>query len=301
MQPSNIAVVVPAWKPDFLREALSSIEAQSGMPFDVYIFDDAAPPAVGDICRDFPKFRYFRFEKNMGSTSLVAHWNRCLHHISNEWVWLFSDDDVMCPGSMQAVQEAIQSNPDKGLFQLSVKMTSTDLTQTMWASNPPEFESARSFLQARFQGLRLSCLPDHVFSWHRLRQMNNGFIEFPLGWNSDDATWVTIAGPDGIVGVPVGQVLWRQSSLNISADTGHRWIKLAADLKFLAFLDDQRLLDKELRKLSRYWLRRRLTELYGFKFRDGIKLWKILPIEMRTILPLVVAKMLLRRRTAEVL
>jgi glycosyltransferase involved in cell wall biosynthesis len=301
MQPSNIAVVVPAWKPDFLREALSSIAAQAGLPFDVYIFDDAGPTTVADICREFPGFHYHRFDENMGRVSLVAHWNRCLHQVHNEWVWLFSDDDVMCQGSIQAVQAAIRANSDKSVLQLAVKMMNTDLTQTIWASEPPLIESARSFLKARFSGERLSCLPDHVFSWDRLRKMNGGVFDFPLAWNSDDATWIAMAHPGGLLGVPQGQVLWRQSSLNISADSGQRWTKLAADLKFLTFLHERSLLDPDIRKLSRRWLRRRLTELYGFGFRDGPRLWRILPLELRSILPLAAAKILLRPRVAEAL
>jgi glycosyltransferase involved in cell wall biosynthesis len=294
MSSDRIAIVVPAWKPNYLKQALHSIGSQTADPCDVYIFDDAGPSEIATISREFPKFKYYRFDENLGKSALVAHWNRCLHRVPNEWVWLFSDDDVMCPGSIGAIQRAIRQQPNAAVLQLSVKMVNADLSKTIWTSRPPDLEPASDYLIARLAGRRLSCLPDHVFSWKRLRELNSGLYDFPLAWNSDDATWLALASGGGLLGVPDAEVLWRQSDLNISGDLSQRWTKLNADLRFIDFLVERKLMSPQIRALSRHWLGRRLTDIYGFALTDIAGLWAVLPGEFLSILPKAAARMLLK-------
>ena len=77
---------------------------------------------------------------------------------------------------------------------------------------------------------------DHVFSRAALLRAG-GFVDFPLGWFSDDATWLEIAREGGIYTVPEGRVHWRRSGLNLSSDAPQRrGEKLRAHVAFLAWL-----------------------------------------------------------------
>ena len=271
-----LAVVVPAWKPQFLRQALASIAAQEG-DFDCYVFDDAAPRLVQDIAARYPQFVYHRFETNLGGRSLVAHWNRCLAGLDHEWIWLFSDDDVMQPGSVRAVLDTIAAEPRARVLQLPVDSVSADLDHLYWRSVPPTHESATEFLQARLAGQRLSCLPDHVFHWPSLRRIAGGLVDLPLAWNADDASWLLLGKEAGLQSVPGAKVLWRQSADNISGNVGQRWDKLRADLRFIDFLDKAELPDLGWRRGLPGWLYRRLTDLYQVGFRDLAVAARVLP------------------------
>ena len=277
---NRLAIVVPAWKAQFLAQALESIAAQGDGAFDTWVFDDAGPSEVAAIAARFPRFRYHRFERNLGGRALVQHWNRCLEHVPARWVWLFADDDVMAPGSVDAVLAAIERQPALAVLQLPVQMVSEDLRTVLWSSQPPAWESAADFLRARLRGERLSCLPDHVFDAHRLRAFG-GFVDLPLAWNTDDATWLLLGRDAGIGSAPGALVQWRQSESNISARQDNLWVKLQADLAFMAFLDQHRLSHAVGRAMVDNWFERRLVDLYRLGPSELTRLWNVLPWENR--------------------
>ncbi|SVA69461.1 uncharacterized protein METZ01_LOCUS122315, partial [marine metagenome] len=92
----QLAIVIPAFKPDFFRATLESIVVQTDMRFQLYVGDDCGPPEIFEICSSFPDLdlKYYRFPANLGSQSLTEHWNRCVALSSEPWVWLFADDDL---------------------------------------------------------------------------------------------------------------------------------------------------------------------------------------------------------------
>lgn len=265
-----LTIVVPAWKPRFLHEALASIAAQTDSRFRCVIFDDAGEAEVARICAGYPQFRYQRFAQNLGGQSLVAHWNRCLQAADGEWVWLFSDDDVMAPGCVAAFHAARLRAPRSKVFQFAVDMVDEPLRTVLWSATPPLEESAAAYLRERFAGRRLSCVPEHVFHWPTLRDAAGGFVDLPLAWSADDATWALLGRSAGIAGVPEAKVLWRQSAHNISHAGHRRWDKLGADLAYLRWLQAQGL-QVGIGRPAR-WLGTRIVRLYGFGWRDGARL-----------------------------
>ena len=95
---ARLAIVIPAYKTKFLREALLSITSQSDKNFQLYIGDDASPESIAEVVREFSEklpVKFHRFDENFGKTSLVKHWERCVRMTSEPWVWIFSDDDLM--------------------------------------------------------------------------------------------------------------------------------------------------------------------------------------------------------------
>ena len=96
-----LAIVIPAYKPDFFRAALASIADQTDRRFSVYVGDDCGPPSIAQTCASYSgqgfDLTYHRYDRNLGRESLTAHWNRCIALSTEPWVWLFADDDVMAP------------------------------------------------------------------------------------------------------------------------------------------------------------------------------------------------------------
>ena len=110
---TELAIVIPAYKPEFLEAALESIAAQTDSRFRLYVGDDAAPAAVGEICekyRESANLSYTRFDENLGGKCLVSQWNRCVDLCSEPWIWLFSDDDVMEPECVARFYESMEKH-----------------------------------------------------------------------------------------------------------------------------------------------------------------------------------------------
>jgi glycosyltransferase involved in cell wall biosynthesis len=273
-----LTIVVPAWKPDFLAAALESIAGQTDRRFSVVIFDDAGPIEVRNIAQKYPSFSYVRFEQNLGGRDLVGHWNRCLSMVKTPWIWLFSDDDVMSELCVAGFYEALDQAPEAKLFQLSVKQVDESLSH-LCESQAVMHETVLEFIAARFRSAKVSCVPDHIFNWHELSSLEQGFVNFPLAWNSDDATWVVLATKHGIYGIQKGEVLWRQSRQNISASQKNSVVKLEADVLYLNWLRARGYLPQYL--LAVRWLAARISRAYGFRLSDTKKILDILPLWLK--------------------
>ena len=70
----DLAVVIPAYKPDFFHEALSSIAAQTDQRFHVYVGNDGGPREIEEVCRSMKgvELTYHHFPENLGGRSLAG-------------------------------------------------------------------------------------------------------------------------------------------------------------------------------------------------------------------------------------
>jgi hypothetical protein len=217
----RLAIIIPAFKSRFLRDALRSVAWQTDRRFQLYVFDDCSPEPIADVVREFTDtigIQYHRFETNLGGTSLTRHWDRCVRLTREPWVWVFSDDDVMDEGCVAAFLDELQkTKEDHDVYRFNTVWI--DGANTIITESPrhPQNESGADFLMARLQGERNSTLQEQVFSRSAWDAMG-GFPDFPLAWASDDAALAaqgvrrpirTIAGP---------RVRWRLSDVNITND-----------------------------------------------------------------------------------
>ena len=96
---NNLAILIPAFKTRFFRETLNSIANQTCKNFTLYVGDDCSPENIEEITFEYSNvinIKYIKFPNNIGAKHLVNQWNRCLNLVNDEeWIWLFSDDDIM--------------------------------------------------------------------------------------------------------------------------------------------------------------------------------------------------------------
>jgi len=226
-------VIVPAFRERHLRVALDSLSAQRDRRFRVLVGDDSSPDGLGKICTEYGdrmSIQHHRFAENLGSTNLVAQWNRCVRLGESPWVWLFSDDDVASPGCVGAIRSALAAGAP--LVRLDVRVVGPTGEILDVPPDPPALESRDAFLWQRLKRRRESFAVEYAFSRERWESIG-GFVDLPAAWCSDDASWLALAGEDGICHAPGGWVGWRWSGENISASHGRDAEKLEACLRFL--------------------------------------------------------------------
>lgn len=238
----KLAIVIPAFKATYLDAALNSIALQTRKQFNVYIGDDASPEDLQSISMRWEKYLpivYHRFEFNLGMTDLVAHWHRSIALSKEPWIWLFSDDDLMDAECCDAIfQEIERAHPNVEIFHFNVRIIN-NLGNLIF--EPPDFPATLSiedFAIKRFSGELSSFAPDYVFSRDAFLR-SSGFQSFPRAWCSDDATWIKIAGENGIKTLVGPKISWRASDLNIS--TNHKLDgldKLTASLHYIKWLNN---------------------------------------------------------------
>jgi len=235
----QLAIVIPYYKLDFFRDALLSLKRQTDQRFTIYIGDDASPynplSVLDELNTDnwvADKIVYQKFAHNLGKNSLVKQWERCVALTQNEnWIWLFSDDDVMEKNCVANFYSALaETNGQYNLYKFNTSVINAENKVIFALENPPAGKLDNfTLINQKISSQIYSLVVEYVFS-RQTYQQTGGFVDFPLAWGSDDATWVKFSGATGIYIIKGANVLWRISEINIS---GNRWENRPLKLKAL--------------------------------------------------------------------
>ena len=222
MKKQALAIIIPAYKATYLEHCLDSIAAQTDQRFHLYIGDDGSPEPLAELLQKykfFDHFHYHRFDQNLGGKDLVAHWQRCLEMTQGEeWIWLFSDDDVMdanCVEKFYQQKDEVR-NKDFDLFHFNLQVIDQE-GRALWPIKPfPPVLSAQGFVDRRFRHQLHSSVVEYIFRRTAFEAVG-GFEAMDLAWFSDDATWVKLMGHKGVATLSGALVYWRFSEQNISS------------------------------------------------------------------------------------
>ena len=240
MQTDNtLAIVIPAYKAKYLDKALDSIAAQTNKNFKLYICDDASEEDIKSIAEKYSEkinITYHRFPDNLGGKNLVEQWNRSVELADTEWIWLFSDDDVLSPGCVQSFFDALETvHNEYNLYRFNIEMIDKHGKVICVKDPHPLLETAYDFMLNRLKSKSLSAAIEYIFR-KDIFVKHKGFINFPLAFCADDASWITFAEEKYIYTIPGQKIYWRASDLNISSSRGLHKEKKAAMLKYMGWI-----------------------------------------------------------------
>jgi glycosyltransferase involved in cell wall biosynthesis len=263
----QLGIVIPAYKTKYLDAALASVAAQTNKNFKVYVCDDGSKEDIKSIANkyiDQLDLQYHRFDENLGGTDLVQHWNRSIALANEEWLWLFSDDDILSPGCVHAFFDALQlTQAQHNLYRFNIEMIDAN-DEVICVKEPhPTTETGYEFLKRRLQSKSLSAVVEYIFKKDVFIN-NNGFVNFPLAYCSDDASWIEFAGDGLIYTIQSEKIYWRSSGINISSVKGLQNTKVDALLKFVRYIFKKYPEKKtELLQLTEPWFYENLGYIHG--------------------------------------
>ena len=239
----SITVLIPAFRSRFLPQLLESLCIQTDKDFVVLVCDDASPDPIYEICKVFEgrlDLEYYRFESNLGGLDLAAQWDRCLELVNSDWVIMPGDDDTLGEACIEELRAAVLST---GARFAAYKATLRGIDcndNELYVHRPALIEYASDRLQALISPDYHGMVIEYLFNKARLKELG-GFVSFPLGWFSDTATWILLAGSGGIYGVEKAIANHRMSGLNISSPRPELdSVKLNSTLMFLLWLAKHR-------------------------------------------------------------
>lgn len=209
--------LLPAYKGRYLDEMLSSIQSQTFTDFKVIISDDCSPDDLKTICEPYlqdPRFSYRRNSENMGSRSLVAHWNLLVELCITEFLIMASDDDIYDPRFLEQIDALTEKYREVDLFRAKMCYVNQDRRLKRVDMLLNEHESQLEFIHDNFCSNRLTCLANYVFRTRKLKDIG-GFVDFPLAWGSDQATCMQMAA-NGVANTSESLLSFRLSGLNIT-------------------------------------------------------------------------------------
>ncbi|RZL05589.1 MAG: hypothetical protein EOO89_26085 [Pedobacter sp.] len=135
---------------------------------------------------------------------------------------------------------------------------------------------------------------EYIFS-KEVFEATGGFVEFPLAWGSDDATWVKFAGNHNISIIKPAKVKWRLSDQNISGITNANGeTKTNALLLYGKWITDHFKSHPEIEKLKTSMCNFILQQVKGYLgiisvkqalklYTAGIKIWGFSPVPVLRI------------------
>lgn len=219
---SKLAIVIPAYKSTFLKAALDSIAAQTCKDFRLYIGDDCSPHDLKSIVDEYTDkidLTYQRFDQNLGGKDLVAQWERCIDMTQGEeWLWLFSDDDVMEPNCVEEFYKTLQAHPEAGLIHFNLAKLISKTGEVKKIPPFPEYCPAKMYLDEKIKGHFISMVVEFIVRRDIFFKAGR-FQNFDMAWGSDFCSWVKFShAANGIWTCPSAKVLWRSSGENISTD-----------------------------------------------------------------------------------
>ena len=285
----KLAIVIPAYKINYFEQTIRSIADQSCKDFTLYIGEDASRSdfsAIIDAYRSDLNIVYKRFETNLGGGNLVSQWERCIDMVQDEeWIWLFSDDDIMDRNCVEMFYKATIQYPFFNLFHFNVLQINSGGKVSGKFFSFPDVMSAEEFIVNKLKSpAAFSVVVEYIFKKDHFLQSGR-FENFDLAWGSDDATWAKLGQKTGIKTIPNANVYWREHPYNISpnnqdADIVRR--KLNSEFAFAEWLirksrrKEMRLSLNTLQEILRPWLFNALK--YKVQFLSPTALFKFIKL-----------------------
>ena len=230
-----LAIVIPYYKLIFFEETLKSLSKQTDKRFKVYIGDDASPENPEKLLSNYQDqidFIYHRFEENLGGTSLVQQWERCIELLENEeWIMILGDDDFLEERAIESWYKHYNIfNQKSNVIRFATKSVNMKLDKISDLVVHPIWEKATDSYYRRFKGLTRSTLSEYIFSKDVFIKYK--FHDFPLAWHSDDAAWLSFSDNKPIYTINESNLFIRYSAFSISGNKEDQDLKNLAAEKF---------------------------------------------------------------------
>lgn len=230
-----LAIVIPYYKITFFEETLESLSNQTNKDFKVYIGDDSSPENPAELLKKYEgkvNFIYQKFDDNLGKSSLVKQWERCIGLTKNEkWLMILGDDDVLSNNFVETFYIK------KEFFQDVYNVVRFSVIKIDNKSNPisekfvnVEIESSKKIL---FNNKR-SSLSEYVFAKTKIDEI--GFKNLPLAWWSDVLAVLEFSNFDTIYSINDAYVNVRISDISISGSSHFELQKEHASYLFYNYL-----------------------------------------------------------------
>ncbi len=237
---NSLAILIPAFKTRFYRETLNSIANQTCKNFTLFVGDDCSPYNIEEITleyRNVINIKYVKFPNNIGAKHLVNQWNRCLNLVNDEeWIWLFSDDDIMDANCVDLFYKSLERNSEKLIFRFDVKIINDQNEYLGYYIKSPEIDTYDSFISGLMQLKRGNGIIDTIYNKKILKKAGG----YKFTYYAQSADWTTLINClkfSDVLTIPSCYVNWRKGEHNISGNANrNNYFKVKGYTDFLRWL-----------------------------------------------------------------
>ena len=248
MSNTLVTIAIPAYKSAYLSESICSALQQYYRNIELIVVDDCSPDDIKGVVDAFDdtRIRYVRNDVNLGSTSVVHNWNRCLNEARGEFFVLLCDDDILLPNMVSSMLALAEKYPECGIFHAGrsvLRKSGERYTAESWA----EEESYAEFVERKFEGKRKHTITEFFYRTALIRKEK--YAVFPVGFYSDDVTILHLCKLQGkMVSCDEPLVVFRESEVHITGNDRYAEGKLQAFIQYYSYLQADPLLRDRISK-----------------------------------------------------
>lgn len=228
----TFSIAIPAFKRDFLYDAIQSCLQQTYKYFEVVVIDDKSPYKLKEVVEKFTdaRIRYFSNERNFGAENVVDNWNKCLEYCRGDYVICMGDDDVLLPHCLEEYSILINKYPDLAIYHAWTQVINEEGKVVEIQTMRPDYETALSLWWHRWHNRYLQYIGDFCFRIDLLNRQG-GFYKLPFAWASDDISALRAAIPDGIANTQKVCFSYRKNAQTISNSANNKGKIIAIGLE----------------------------------------------------------------------
>lgn len=119
-----VSICVPAYKPDFFKEALDSVINQTYENLEILISDDSPNSCIEEISKPYffdKRVKFFKNPIHGGDNNYI----NALSHATGDYIKFFNDDDILVPNCVEYLVRAAEENPHATLITSTRKQFKT--------------------------------------------------------------------------------------------------------------------------------------------------------------------------------
>ncbi|GAW89552.1 glycosyl transferase, group 2 family protein [Flavobacterium psychrophilum] len=237
---NDLAIVIPYYKINFFKETLDSLASQTNKNFKVYIGNDASLDNPWELLSKYQgdfDFEYHEFQENLGGTSLVNQWHRCVDLAKKEqWLMLLCDDDTISENYIEAFYNHIKevNSLNVAVVRYASQVIDENNIPLSVIVQHPKLESAIDFLFRKLKGGTRSTLSEYIFKREMVLKVR--FKNLPLAWFSDLLGVLEFSEFKNIYTINEALLKFRLSGINITSKTDDVVLKNEATFQFYYYL-----------------------------------------------------------------
>ena len=224
----KFTVSIPAFKGNYLHEAIASVLAQTIDDWELVVVDDCSPEDLASIVASFDdaRIRYYRNERNFGAEHVVGNWNMCLKYAHGDFIICMGDDDRLLPNCLEDLAALTEKYPNLDVFYSRTQLIDehSDVLETF--PSRPQRESVYEMIWRRWNGGSMF-IGDYCYRVSVLRA-RGGFYDLPFAWGSDAISAYELAKKNGIANTSVTGFQYRVNRHSISSHTDNTDGKIRA-------------------------------------------------------------------------
>ena len=212
-----VTIAIPAYKTEFLAEAIASALAQTYASIEVLVVDDASPADVEAVVSRYsdPRLVYCRNARNLGAADPSRNWQRCLALARGEFICILCDDDVYAPDYVQTLLALAERYPSCAAFRSGVQEIDGAGKVTGYYALALEHESMEEYIWHYFSRNNHQTISEWMLRVSALKAIG-GYVACPAAWGSDCATVFLLAEKGGVGTSPQRLMSFRDSGINIT-------------------------------------------------------------------------------------